>query len=206
MSKLEPVRAAPPWAVSGRKSFADNTFQALLQGRCLQRDPVVIGRWQLSVRAAEANPLQGGAPLGQRTGGEVHAIKAQQVEDHEGDRPGDRQASGLSHVADVHAFGESGERGNPGVQRDDLAVQEHVVGHAGGGQGAQLGEARGDVVLVAGEQPDLAIGDVGQHPHPVPLDLVCPLLTAGDRGSRTSQHGAHGSILTQVNTQRAPGE
>src|SRR5665647_2950035 len=114
-----------------------------------------------------------------------------------------RQEGRQPGVADVHPLGEHGERGEPTVEGHDLAIEQHVVGHPGSRKGAQLREAHGDVVPVAGQQCHVPIGDIGQHAHSVPFDLMCPLWTAGNRVSLTSQHGAHGSILTH-GTVRVP--
>src|ERR1035437_106009 len=92
MGELQPVGAAPSGTVSGRESFADDTFQTLLQCCGQQRAAVVIGRWHLSVGAAETDALQGCPSLRQRLAGEIDAMQTQEVEDHEDDGPGGRQA------------------------------------------------------------------------------------------------------------------
>ena len=63
---------------------------------------------------------------------------------------------------------------------------------------AQLGKGDGDVAFRAREEAHLAVHDVGQHPHTVPLDLVLPAVADrnGRRGRR--EHGAHGCILVPM--------
>jgi len=127
VSELQPVGASPPGAVPRRKPFAHHTFQSLLQGRGLERVPVVIRRRHLDTAAGQADPLQRGPPFHQRPGCEIHAIQAQYVEHHVGDGVCRSQLARLGDVADMHAIGQRGERGEPLMQRNDLAIEQHVA-------------------------------------------------------------------------------
>ena len=70
----------------------------------------------------------------------------------------------------VHPLRERLEAGAPLVERDDLAVEEHVIVVLADGR--ELGEGRGHVALVARPQGEDSLADVGKDAHAVGNPII----------------------------------
>ena len=89
----------------------------------------------------------------------------------------------------VHPVGERTEGGDALPERDDLAVEQHVV--PDGSQRLELGPGHRDVVLVARPHPDPAVRDLHQRPDAVPLHLVGPVRPGRHVVTAGGQHRLH---------------
>jgi len=102
----------------------------------------------------------------------------------------------------VHPLGEAGEARTSGLERDELAVEEHVDRADRLGERVELGEARLDVVASPAPRRQRAAVDRDERAHAVPLDLVGPRVVVGelarDRRHRFEVGDAHTDILSPI--------
>ena len=75
-----------------------------------------------------------------------------------------------------------------GVGDDDLAVDDDVVGQGVAQQRQELGEVARDRPLAAARQLDVVAVAGDDAAEPVPLRLVQPAVTVGDRARQFGQH------------------
>ncbi len=113
-----------------------------------------------------------------------HTVQVQDVEDLQPDRYLGGDPLDLRRPDELHpALQQREVRPTCGVESDDLAVQHHHVPGQHGGDLAQLGIGRGDVVSVPADQPEVSLADLDDGPHAVPFALEMPVLPA-DVGQR----------------------
>ncbi len=189
---LEPVLAAGVEAVARGEPLADHALEPLLEGGVPEHRPVVVRRRHLPLRLGEPEADQQLAALGERAAGEVLAVEAQQVEDHQRRRDLLGQPGGVGRPCG-RASG-AGARGSRGCPRSLSAITSPSTSRSRSPSGAraEVGPRRRDDVAVAAEHPGDAVGDVDQHADAVPLHLVHPPVARRDVVGGGGEHRAHG--------------
>ena len=173
---LDPVRAAPAGLVDATGGAWPPRPPAPAPGW----RPAAPGRRRRPASSRQAGPGSSSrSRLVRRSvsgrSGQVDAVEPQQVEGHHGHRLAARPARAARRSSPTCIRSASAAKdGTPVAQRDDLAVEQRVR-HAAGDRCPVPGKLTRDVPAAAREQPQPGVGDVGQHPHAVPLDLVLPL-------------------------------
>src|SRR5699024_4129008 len=113
--------------------------------------------------------------------GGVDAVEVEEVEHDVDDRDLGGAPQRLVAIGDVHAVLEAAEVGADAVERDDLAVEDDRGAVEVASEALELREARDHGEAARADTADAA-ADAGDHPHPVPLDLVGPaVVVVGQR-------------------------
>src|SRR5437899_3535254 len=189
---LDPRATAPAGFVGRVEPLAHNALEPGLAARVEHRAsaPFLIRR-RLPRRALQ---LQGFQPLATIGVGQLEQrtpVLPHHIEEHVGDRHLFHLAADLRLRRQAHALLDLLEAGPPLlVQRDDLAVEDHLGRAQRASHGVDLRIARGDGLATAAQQLHGSAFDIGLGADAIPLELEAP---CGVRGGRLADElGVHG--------------
>jgi hypothetical protein len=193
---LAPVVGPDARGVAGVEALGDHAFHAVLNGDGTDGLKVAAGEpgGRLPVRAGQGQLVQQGPALRVLQVHELPAVQLEQVEDQVGHRGLPGQQRGLGGGADVHPRLQGLElRPASGPEHHDLPVEEQLFVSGRRAEPGQLRVGHRDVAFGPGHQAHLALFDVGQGAHAVPLDLHRPAVLVAGRRPGHREHGAQGA-------------
>ena len=188
---LPPRRGPDARLVARVQPLGHHALEPVLAGRGEHVGPPVPGegRRHLPPRPGQPQTRQYRTPLRIRGLQQQPAVQDQHVEGEVGDRQLGGQPRRPAGLGDVHPLLEQLEAGPPGgVEGDDLPVQHRLGPARHGIQPVQFRVGAGHLPAQPGDQPDLAVADVGQGPDAVPFHFIRPAVVAGGQRARGGQH------------------
>ena len=186
---LEPRRRATAGFVTAFLALADHALEAARERRGAERDPVIGNVHELDVRGWQqalgeiATPIAI-ARIAQIDTGEVQQIEA--VEDDRRCRIGGRD---LAFCLELRSFLQRAERRlAAGVERDELAVEDHAVHRLLSQLRRQLWKLGRELEAPPRAQLDAAVVDEGEHPIAVELGFPHPVRAMERRVAGFGEH------------------
>src|SRR5215472_14083079 len=188
---LQPGAAATAGLVPAVEALRHHALEAVLQARLHRRGPVTHLLWRrLPVGTLQAERPELAPPGRVRLADKEPAVEVDDVEDHVHDRHGPHLLADLRRRRQAHPPLQLLEaRPTPLVQGDDLAVQDRLAIVERARQRLELGVAGGDVLAVAGLEPDARALDERDGADPVPLELEAELVVRlGEAAGQDREH------------------